>query len=333
MTLDISPSSSVLVTGAAGFIGMHVAQRLLEKGARVVGVDNFDPYYDIQLKKDRLTVLLKYPLFEFHEVDIADQAGMAKVFDLYKDTYPILNVVQLAAQAGVRYSLDHPYLYVHSNIEGFLVVLEMCRHQPGFQHLVYASSSSVYGAIKDLPFSPTQVTNTPLSLYAATKAAGELMAYSYTHLYKFKTTGLRFFTVYGPWGRPDMGVFKFVQDIYQGKTIDVYNNGQMKRDFTYVNDIATGVIGALCRKNPDLYKIYNLGNHKAEPLERYIGCIEKALGKKAIKRMLPLQAGDVPETFADIEESIKDLGFSPKTTIDEGVPRFVDWFKKYYHLS
>jgi UDP-glucuronate 4-epimerase len=334
----------VLLTGAAGFIGMHVAERLLARGDQVVGVDNLNDYYDVALKEARLVRLQKHPGFSIVRIDIADRAAMEALFAHEKPQ----RVVHLAAQAGVRYSLTNPHAYVESNLVGFINVLEGCRHHHA-EHLVYASSSSVYGANKALPFSVHQNVDHPISLYAATKKANELMAHTYAHLYRLPTTGLRFFTVYGPWGRPDMALFLFTKAILAGKPIDVFNNGNMRRDFTYVDDIADGVVRVLDRvpapdaafdaMKPDPatstapWRVYNIGNHEPVELMRYIEEIESALGKKAAKNLLPMQAGDVNETFADIDALKQDIQFAPKTPVREGVRRFVEWYRAFYGVS
>lgn len=331
----------VLVTGAAGFIGMHCAGRLLARGDTVIGLDNLNDYYDVALKEARLVRLQKHPGFSFAKIDVSDRAAMEALFAHEKPQ----RVIHLAAQAGVRYSLVNPHAYVQSNLVGFLHVLEGCRHHH-VEHLVYASSSSVYGANGALPFSVQQNVDHPISLYAATKKANELMAHTYAHLYRLPTTGLRFFTVYGPWGRPDMALFLFTKSILEGRPIDVFNNGNMRRDFTYIDDIADGVIRAMDRvaapnpafdpANPDAatssapWRLYNIGNHEPVELTRYIEEIEAALGKKAMKNMLPMQAGDVTETFADIATLQQDIGFAPKTPVREGVRRFVEWYCDFY---
>jgi UDP-glucuronate 4-epimerase len=334
-------SSSILVTGAAGFIGFHVALRLLEDGHAVHGLDSVNDYYDVRIKQARLELLRKYPSFTFHKVELTDQAAVTAVFATHRPGY----VVNLAAQAGVRHSLTHPRTYTDSNITGFLHILEGCRHH-GVKHLVYASSSSVYGLNTTMPFSVHHNVDHPVSLYAATKKANELMAHSYSHLYGLPATGLRFFTVYGPWGRPDMALFLFTKAIIEGKPIDVYNEGRMKRDFTYVDDIVEGVVRVIPRPatpnpgwrgdSPDSatskapYRLYNIGNHSPVELLHFIEVIEDCLGKKAIKRMLPLQPGDVPTSFADIADLARDIGFSPNTPIEVGIRRFIDWYRDYY---
>ena len=331
----------ILLTGAAGFIGSHVAITLLERGDDVVGIDNLNDYYDPTLKEARLARLTNRPGFAFHKLDVADRPGMARLFaDGGFD-----KVIHLAAQAGVRYSLENPHAYIDSNIVGFTNILEGCRHN-GVKHLTYASSSSVYGANTAMPFSVHQNVDHPLSLYAATKKANELMAHTYSHLYRLPTTGLRFFTVYGPWGRPDMAMFLFTKAILAGKPIDVFNNGQMRRDFTYVDDIAEGVVRTSDRiapandawdgRAPDPgtslapYRLYNIGNHNPVELMYLIETIEKALGRTAQKHMMPLQMGDVPATYADVEDLTRDTGFTPATPIEVGVERFVKWYRAYY---
>jgi UDP-glucuronate 4-epimerase len=331
----------ILVTGAAGFIGFHTARRLLERGDEVVGLDNLNEYYDINLKMARLKLLQQDARFRFVKLDLADSPGMAGCFAREK----FQRVVHLGAQAGVRYSIDAPHVYVQSNIVGTLNVLEGCRHE-AVEHLVYASTSSVYGANTNMPFSEHRIADHPLSLYAATKRSTELMAHNYSSLFKLPTTGLRFFTVYGPWGRPDMALFLFTRNILEGKPIDVFNFGHHKRDFTYVDDIVEGVVRVVDRvaqptaswnsQNPDPgtsrapFRIYNIGNNSPVELLRYIEVIEKCLGKKAQKNLLPLQPGDVPETFADIDDLVRDTGYRPSTPIETGVRRFVDWYCDYY---
>jgi len=331
----------VLVTGAAGFIGAATSQRLLERGYEVVGLDNLNEYYDVSLKEARLKRLMGHANFRFVKLDLADSSGVAVLFAHEK--FP--RVVHLAAQAGVRYSLENPHAYMTSNVTGTLNVLEGCRHT-GVEHLVYASTSSVYGANTNMPFSVHKGVDHPLSLYASSKRANELMAHNYSALFKLPTTGLRFFTVYGPWGRPDMALFLFTRNILEGKPIDVFNNGRHQRDFTYVDDIAEGVVRVSERiaqpdpkwdsKAPDPatsfapFRLYNIGNNRPVQLLRYIEVIEEALGKKAVKNFLPLQAGDVPETFADIDDLVRDVGYRPATTVEEGVRRFVEWFCDYY---
>lgn len=318
----------ILVTGAAGFIGFHVSKRLLAEGYEVYGIDNLNDYYDVTLKQDRLDQLLPSSNFRFRRLDLADRRGMAHLFE--KDTFE--GVIHLGAQAGVRYSLENPHAYADSNLTGFVNVLEGCRQQQ-VQHLVYASSSSVYGANRKVPFATTDNVDHPVSLYAATKKANELMAHSYSHLYNIPTTGLRFFTVYGPWGRPDMAYFKFVDAIVQGKPIQVYNQGQMKRDFTYIDDVVEGILKTLhC---PPLgasapYKVYNIGNHSPVALMDFIEVIENTLGVAAEKILLPMQPGDVVETYADVEQLMADVGFKPDTSLEVGISKFVDWYQQYY---
>jgi UDP-glucuronate 4-epimerase len=330
-----------LLTGAAGFIGFHTTQKLLARGHEVVGLDNLNEYYDVTLKQARLAQLEKLPQFRFVKLDLADDGAMRELFAREK----FKRVVHLAAQAGVRYSLEAPHAYVRSNVTGTLNVLEGCRHN-GVEHLVYASTSSVYGANTNMPFSVHNIADHPLSLYASTKRANELMAHNYSSLFKLPTTGLRFFTVYGPWGRPDMALFLFTRNILEGKPIDVFNNGHHKRDFTFVEDIAEGVVRtAECVAQPDPnwnskapdpstssapYRIYNIGNNAPVPLMRYIEVLEECLGKKATKNFLPLQLGDVPETFADIDDLVRDVGYRPATPVEVGVRRFVDWYTEYY---
>ncbi len=323
---------SVLVTGVAGFIGFHTAKALIARGDAVLGVDNLNDYYDVALKKARLDQLAGNDVFTFEKLDLAEPGALAELFARHKG---ITRVLHFAAQAGVRYSLTHPEPYIESNVVSHLHVLEACRHAGQFDHLVYASSSSVYGANEKLPFSVEDRVERPVSLYAATKRAGELMSQSYAHLYRLPQTGLRFFTVYGPWGRPDMSAYIFTRAIFEGTPIEVFNRGDMKRDFTYVDDIVAGVMAALDRPpgddgNTPPHRLYNLGNHRCEPLLRFIETIEKAAGRKAELRMADMQPGDVKETYADIEASRRDLGFEPSIPIDEGIPNFVAWYREYH---
>lgn len=331
----------ILVTGAAGFIGFHTAQILLERGDDVVGLDNLNDYYDVSLKEARLAILKRHPKFSFVKLDLADRKQMPALFAREK----FARVIHLGAQAGVRYSIQNPLAYIDSNVLGFANVLEGCRHN-GVEHLVYASTSSVYGANTKMPFSVHQNVDHPLSFYAATKKANELMAHTYAHLYQLPVTGLRFFTVYGPWGRPDMALFLFTRNILEGKPIDVFNYGNHRRDFTYVSDIAEGVVRAVDRPaqpnadwdgdDPDPgtskapYRLYNIGNNAPVELMRYIEVIEQCLGKKAQKNLLPLQQGDVPDTFADVEDLVRDVGYRPATSVEEGIRNFVAWYLEYY---
>ncbi|MDD4975397.1 MAG: NAD-dependent epimerase [Bacteriovorax sp.] len=331
----------ILVTGAAGFIGMHVAKQLLELGHEVVGLDNLNNYYDVQLKQDRLNQLIVLPGFRFLKMDIADQKEMENLFVSEK----FQRVVNLAAQPGVRYSIQNPHAYINSNIVGFMNILEGCRHN-NVEHLVYASSSSVYGANTKMPFSVHDNVDHPISLYAATKKSNELMAHTYSHLYGLPTTGLRFFTVYGPWGRPDMSPTLFATAISDGKPINVFNEGKMQRDFTYVDDIVEGVVRVLAqapKPNPNFnsansdassssapYRLYNIGNHRPVELLYFIEILENAIGKKASKKMLPMQPGDVLATYADIDDLNQAVGFAPHTKLEDGVVKFVEWFKGYY---
>ncbi|OGT20569.1 MAG: capsular biosynthesis protein CpsI [Gammaproteobacteria bacterium RBG_16_57_12] len=333
----------ILVTGAAGFIGSYLSQRLLERGDVVVGLDNLNDYYDVKLKQDRLARLLDKTGFQFVQMDLQDRKAMEQLFA--REGFD--KVVNLAAQAGVRYSLINPHAYVDSNIVGFTNVLEGCRHNQ-VKHLVYASSSSVYGANTEMPFSVHHNVDHPVSLYAASKKANELMAHTYAHLYYLPTTGLRFFTVYGPWGRPDMALFLFTKAILEGKPIDVFNHGKMRRDFTYIDDIVEGVIRVLdntARPNPKWsgnepdsatsyapYRLYNIGNHNPVELLDFIEAIEQALGRKAKRNMLPLQPGDVPATYADVDDLIRDVGFKPATPVAEGIRCFVTWYREYYKI-
>jgi UDP-glucuronate 4-epimerase len=312
---------TILVTGAAGFIGAWTAQALRNRGDRVIGVDNFNPYYDVRLKRNRVKALI--PDVKIFPVDISDRKALSKAIEKFK----IDQICHLAAQAGVRYSLTNPFAYEKTNNLGTLNLLELARER-GIRSFIYASSSSVYGANKKIPFSVDDPVDTPVSLYAATKRANELTAHVYHHLYGLRCTGLRFFTVYGPWGRPDMALFSFTKGIVEGKTIPVFNHGRMKRDFTYVTDIVSGVLSALDTDLP--YEILNLGKSQPVPLARFISAIEKALGKKAKKKLLPIQPGDVPATWADIKKTTRLLGFRPTTDIQTGVNRFVDWYRSYY---
>jgi UDP-glucuronate 4-epimerase len=332
----------LLVTGAAGFIGFHTARWLLERGDEVVGVDNLNAYYEPALKQARLEILKQHPRFRFVKADIADRDGMAGLFLEEK----FQRVVHLAAQAGVRYSIENPNAYVHSNIVGFLQIIEGCRRTE-VEHLVYASTSSVYGANTKMPFLETQGVDHPLTLYAATKRSNELMAHSYSSLYRLPTTGLRFFTVYGPWGRPDMALFLFTKNILAGLPIDVFNDGYHQRDFTYVDDIVRGVVAAVDHvATPDPawdsdhpspstgnapFRIYNIGNQTPVPLLRYIEVLEQSLGRKATKNMLPMQLGDLPDTWADVEALARDVGYRPATELETGVKHFVEWYLAYYH--
>jgi UDP-glucuronate 4-epimerase len=331
----------ILVTGAAGFVGFHLSQRLLSENHQVIGIDNLNDYYEVTLKEARLAQLKDRDNFIFHKLDLADRDGIDKLFDRYQ----IEMVVNLAAQAGVRYSIQNPRAYIDSNLNGFGNILEGCRHHD-VQHLVYASSSSVYGANTKIPFSVRDNVDRPISLYAATKKANELMAHTYSHLYQIPTTGLRFFTVYGPWGRPDMAPMLFTKAILAGKPINVFNYGKMQRDFTYVDDIIEGVVRVMHKipqPNPDLvedipdpaiskapYRIYNIGNNQPIELMYFIEVLEKCLGIKAQKNILPMQPGDVPRTYADVADLVRDVGFKPDTSIEVGVERFVDWYRSYY---
>jgi len=331
---------NILVTGSAGFIGFFVTQALLKQGHSVIGIDNLNDYYDVTLKEARLTHLTEFckdnkceDAYQFIKMDIADREAMQKLFT----DHQFDRVIHLAAQAGVRYSIQNPNAYVDSNLIGFVNVLEGCRQQQT-AHLVYASSSSVYGMNTKIPFSTDDRVDYPISLYAATKKSNELMAHTYSHLYNIPTTGLRFFTVYGPWGRPDMAYFSFTQKIMKGETIDVFNHGQMQRDFTYIDDIVEGIIRVMdkipTRQASEFstaeaaYKIYNIGNNQPITLERFINAIETAVGKKAIRNNLPMQAGDVPRTYADVSELMKDVDFKPSTEIEVGIERFVDWYRQ-----
>ena len=333
----------ILVTGTAGFIGNHLALRLLERGDEVIGIDNLNDYYDVNLKIDRLARIKDHPGFTDVRLDIADRAGMEAVFKQHQPQ----KVVNLAAQAGVRYSIENPHAYIDSNIVGFINILEGCRHHK-VEHLVYASSSSVYGANESMPFSVHDNVDHPLSLYAASKKANELMAHTYSNLYQIPTTGLRFFTVYGPWGRPDMALFLFTKAIVAGEKMDVFNYGKHKRDFTYIDDIVEGIIRTLdhtAEPNPDWsgakpdpgtskapWRVYNIGNQNPVELMAYIETLERFLGKTTEKNLLPLQPGDVPDTYADVEALVTDVGYKPNTTIEQGIERFVSWYRDYYQL-
>ncbi len=335
--------TKILVTGAAGFIGFHLSQRLLATGAQVIGLDNMNDYYDVFLKQDRLVQLQDQPNFRFHQLDLADREGIAALFA--EQSFDI--VVNLAAQAGVRYSLKNPHAYVDSNMVGFLNILEGCRHN-GVKHLVYASSSSVYGANTKIPFSVHDNVDHPVSLYAATKKANELMAHTYSHLYGVPTTGLRFFTVYGPWYRPDMALFLFTKAILAGQPINVFNHGKMQRDFTYIDDIVEGIVRVMDKipegnshwsgDTPDPstskapYRLYNIGNNQPVELLHLIEVLEDCLGKKAEKNFLPLQPGDVVSTYADVEDLVQAVGFKPSTPIATGVAQFADWYRTYYQV-
>ena len=333
----------VLITGSAGFIGSALAMRLLERGDEVIGIDNLNDYYDVNLKKARLARVAKYPGFTDVRANLEDRAAIAEVFAKHKPN----RVVNLAAQAGVRYSLENPHSYVDTNLVGFVNILEGCRHN-GVEHLVYASSSSVYGANTKMPFSVHHNVDHPVSLYAASKKANELMAHTYSHLFRLPTTGLRFFTVYGPWGRPDMALFMFTKNILAGQPINVFNYGKHRRDFTYIDDIVEGVIRTLDRipgPNPDWssdapdsatsnapYRLYNIGNNQPVELMHYIKVLEDCLGKKAEMNLLPLQLGDVPDTYADVEDLVRDVGYKPATSVEDGIARFVAWYRDYFKV-
>ena len=333
-----------MVTGAAGFIGFHLSKKLLSEGYNVFGIDNLNDYYDVKLKETRLDILKKLQGFVFQKIEIAVKDEILEIFAENSFDY----IVHLAAQAGVRYSLQNPQAYINSNIQGFMSILEACRNYP-VKHLVYASSSSVYGANTKMPFSVHHNVDHPLSLYAATKKSNELMAHTYSHLYGIPTTGLRFFTVYGPYGRPDMALFLFTKAILEGKPIDVFNHGKMRRDFTYVDDIVEGIYRLLPHvpsknpawggQNPDPatsfapYRVFNIGNNKPVELMQFIEAIENSLGKQAVKNFLPMQDGDVPETFANVDDLMEEVGFKPDTSIEEGVKKFVDWYLSYYKVK
>ena len=336
-------NEKILITGAAGFIGFHLSKLLLDNDYEVIGIDNLNDYYDPNLKKDRLEILGKNNNFIFHKIDLKDKTEVDKTFETYRPNY----VINLAAQAGVRYSLKNPYAYVDSNLIGFMNILEACRSYP-VKHLIYASSSSVYGGNKVAPFSTSHNVDHPVSLYAATKKSNELMAHTYSHLYKIPTTGLRFFTVYGPWGRPDMAYFSFTKNIIEGKPIKVFNYGNMERDFTYIDDIVEGIyklLDVIPKPNPDWdetkddistsfapYKIYNIGNNQPVQLMKFINILEEKIGKKAEKIYMDMQPGDVLRTYADVSDLEKDIGFKPSTSIEEGLEKFVAWYKDYYNI-
>ena len=336
--------SRILITGAAGFIGFHLSKRLLEESHKIVGVDNLNDYYDPSLKQSRLDILRRNNNFSFHKLDIKDKTEVDNIFKTYKPTY----VINLAAQAGVRYSIENPYVYVDSNLTGFINVLEACRNYP-VKHLLYASSSSVYGGNKAVPFSTNHNVDHPLSLYAATKKSNELMAHTYSHLYSIPTTGLRLFTVYGPYGRPDMAYFLFTKAILAGKPIKVFNHGKMERDFTYIDDVLDGIMKLVDKvpvvnKNWDEskddlstsfapYKIYNIGNNNPVQLMRFINALESAIGKEAEKIYIDMQPGDVLRTYADVSDLERDINFKPSTSIEDGLKKFVDWYKEYYNVE
>jgi len=334
----------ILITGAAGFIGFHLSQKLLEQDYQIIGIDNINDYYDPSLKQARLEILGQYNSFNFHKVDIKDKEAVDNIFEKYRPTH----VINLAAQAGVRYSIENPYAYVDSNIIGFINVLEACRNYP-VEHFLYASSSSVYGGNKVAPFSTNHNVDHPVSLYAATKKSNELMAHTYSHLYGIPTTGLRFFTVYGPYGRPDMAYFSFTKDILADKPIKVFNHGKMERDFTYIDDIVEGIVKLIDKvptankewdeSKDDLstsfapYKIYNIGNNNPVQLMRFINALESAIGKKAEKIYIDMQPGDVLRTYADVSDLERDINFKPSTSIESGLEKFVDWYKEYYNVE
>lgn len=328
--LDVN--KTYLITGGAGFIGFHLSKSLLEKGARVIGFDNLNDYYEVSLKEDRLAILEQYDNYRFIKGDLADSAAVLSAFQEYQPQI----VVNLGAQAGVRYSIDNPEAYMQSNMMGFFHILQACRYFP-VEHLVYASSSSVYGGNDKVPFSTGDKVDEPVSLYAATKKSNELMAHAYSKLYQIPVTGLRFFTVYGPFGRPDMAYYKFTKKIMAGEPIQIYNNGDMYRDFTYIDDIVKGVENVLCNP-PEVnlkgarYKIYNIGNNKPEKLMDFIDTLEKCLGRTANKEYLPMQPGDVYQTYADVSDLMRDYDFKPDTSIEEGLSKFVEWYRQYYKV-
>jgi UDP-glucuronate 4-epimerase len=340
----MSSQKSILITGSAGFIGFHLSLKALKVGYKVIGIDNLNDYYDVNLKKSRLAILMQQPGFTFHQIELSDLKSLQELFS--KNEF--FSVINLAAQAGVRYSLINPHAYLESNLHGFLNVLEACRHN-GIAHLIYASSSSVYGANKKMPFSVHHNVDHPISLYAASKKSNELMAHTYSSLFNLPTTGLRFFTVYGPYGRPDMALFLFTKAIIEGSPIEVYNNGNMKRDFTYVDDIVESIIRLIPKiptANKDWngfapdpatsfapYRIFNIGNNQPVELIRFIDIIEEKLGRRAVRKLLPLQEGDVPETYADVDDLIKEVDFKPSTPIEEGIENFIRWYVDYYKIK
>lgn len=331
MKIKNSTEKAILVTGSAGFIGFHLCSRLLKQGCSVVGIDNLNDYYDVSLKHKRLDLLSTHPEFVFHKEDIADRSLVNRIFECYSPDI----VVNLAAQAGVRYSIDHPETYIQSNLIGFFNLLEACRSYP-VQHFVYASSSSVYGANRKVPFSEQDQVDKPVSLYAATKKSNELMAYTYSHLYGIAATGLRFFTVYGPWGRPDMAYFSFTKAIEKGTPIRLFNNGDLYRDFTYVDDIVEGINRLLCSppkadENGTRHKVYNIGNNHPVKLMEFVETLEQCLGKTAVKEYYPMQPGDVYRTYADISELERDFGFRPETKIKDGLGKFAEWYRELEH--
>lgn len=337
-------TNKILVTGSVGFIGFHLSELLLNKGYDVIGIDNMNDYYDIRLKEGRLDLLIKYDNYTFYKIDLKDKENIDNLFEKYRFDY----VINLAAQAGVRYSIENPYAYVDSNLIGFVNILEACRHYP-VKHLLYASSSSVYGGNKVAPFSTEHQVDHPVSLYAATKKSNELMAHTYSHLYKIPTTGLRFFTVYGPWGRPDMAYFSFTNAILKDKPINVFNHGKMERDFTYVDDIVEGIykLLPLAPKSNESwdettdkqsesfapYKVYNIGNNQPVQLETFISVLEEKIGKKAVKNYMEMQPGDVVRTYADTSDLEKAIGFKPSTSIEEGLEKFATWYKEFYNIE
>jgi UDP-glucuronate 4-epimerase len=319
----------IIITGVAGFIGFHLCKKLLEQGEQIIGIDSINNYYDVNLKRARLDILETSPNFTFYKADISKPNDISQIFKKYSSAKTLIH---LAAQAGVRYSLENPFAYVESNVTGQVAIFEAAKNNlNNLEHIIYASSSSVYGNNEKTPFAVTDRTDDPISLYAATKKSGELIANYYSNTFKIPTTGLRFFTVYGPYGRPDMAYFSFTKNILEGKSIKLFNNGDLKRDFTFVDDIISGVIACISKK-PQLHKIYNLGNNKPVELKYFVTTLEKLLGKKAVTENLPMQTGDVYQTFADIDETSKDLGFKPTTSIETGLEKFVKWYREYYKV-
>tara|TARA_B100000029_G_scaffold512918_1_gene610896 strand:- start:86 stop:1054 length:969 start_codon:yes stop_codon:yes gene_type:complete len=320
----------ILITGAAGFIGFHLCQKLLSRNCHVFGIDNLNNYYNVKLKKDRLNILLKNKKFKFKKIDISNENFVKKI---YSDVNKYKIIVHLAAQAGVRYSITHPYKYIESNVKSQISILELAKKIKNFKHLIYASSSSVYGFNKKIPFSVVDRVDEPASLYGATKRSGELISQSYSRMFKIKCTGLRFFSVYGPWGRPDMAAYIFTKNLFENKTLDLFNHGRMERDFTFIDDIVEGILPVIKIKNSKLHSVYNLGNNKPEPLTKLVNLLELYSEKKAKIKKSRMQLGDVRHTYANIKESKKDLKFKPKTNLNDGLKKFVDWYKEYHKIN